>query len=336
MSAPLGSAYVVGGRQRDARGLLSGDRPWQGYDRGLILDVDLRSGTFEAAFEYESPDDVIADEDAAISLQASTLEGDLLYTCTETEVLVYRLPAFELLTHVSLPLFNDVHHVRPSVDGNVVVANAGLEMVLELTAEGEVVQLWNVLGEEPWERVDRNVDYRKISTKPHRAHPNFVFYIGDELWATRFHQGDAISLADPARRIVVSDKRIHDGVVHDGRVYFSVVNGQIVVADTDTLEVVDVIDLNEFHDDRSVLGWCRGILVDGPRLWVGFSRIRATKFRENVGWAARGFRHDRPTRIACYDLERRECLAEIDLESTGLAAVYSVLPAGRVTGAHGD
>ena len=35
------------------------------------------------------------------------------------------------------------------------------------------------------------------STKPHLAHPNHVFHIGDEPWATRFQQKDAVSLLDP-------------------------------------------------------------------------------------------------------------------------------------------
>jgi hypothetical protein len=329
-TSDLSSVYVVGARQRERRGLLSGDKPWQGYDQGLVLRVDLRSHSIETAFEYVPADAASGEQDGAVSLQASTLHGDLLYTCTEGDVLICRLPEFELLRRVSLPLFNDIHHVRPSIDGNIIVANAGLEMVVEMTHEAEIVHLWNVLGEDPWARFSPQVDYRKLSTKPHRAHPNFVFYIGQELWATRFHQGDAISLAAPERRIPVSSNRIHDGVVVDGRVYFTVVDGHVIVTDGASLQVIDVIDLNEFHDDRAVLGWCRGILVDATRLWVGFSRIRATKFRENVGWIARGFRRDRETRIACYDLDRRQCVAEIDLEPTGLAAVYSILPAAPV------
>jgi hypothetical protein len=324
------TVYVVGGRQRELRALRDGQRPWQGYDRGLVLSVELTSGRVEKTFEYVSPDEAVGDEEPAISLQASTLVGDRLYTCTETEVMVYRLPGFELLEYVSLPLFNDVHHVAPSPDGTLVVANAGLEMVVEVTGAGEVVRVWNVLGEDPWLRFDPGRDYRKVSTKPHEAHPNFVFYLGEELWATRFHQGDAVSLTQPGRLIAVSDQRIHDGVVHGGAIYFTSVDGKVVVVDADSLDVADVVDLNRLHDGRSVLGWCRGVLVDGPRIWVGFSRIRATRFRENVGWVSRGFRRDRETHLGCYDLETRECLAEIDLEPAELAAVYSILPASPV------
>jgi hypothetical protein len=200
-------------------------------------------------------------------------------------------------------------------------------MVLEMTPAGEVVDMWNVLGEDPWSAFDPSTDYRKTSTKPHRGHPNFVFYLGSELWATRFHQGDAVSLTRPGRAIDVSERRIHDGVVHDGFVYFTAVDGQLIIADAQSLEVVQTVDLTRFHDDRTLLGWCRGVLVDGDRIWVGFSRIRPTRFRENVSWVARGFQRDQGTHIACYDLARGECVAEVDLEPASLSALYSILPA---------
>ena len=94
------------------------------------------------------------------------------------------------------------------------------------------------------------------------------------------------------------------------------------------MERVRSVDLTRSHDGRTLLGWCRGILVDGDRVWVGFSRIRPTRFRENVSWIARGFQRDRGTHIGCYDLEQGTCLTEIDLEPTGLSALYSILPAG--------
>lgn len=320
------SFYVVGGRQRAPRSVLDQEEAWQGYDQGLVLRVDPATGGAEPVFTYVSPDEAVAD-DGAVSLQASSLHDGRLYTCTETEVMVYALPEFEQLAYVSLPCFNDVHHVRQSARGNILVANAGLEMVLELTEGGEIVEAVNVLGEDPWAAYDPDVDYRKLSTKPHRAHPNYVFYIGEEPWATRFEQGDAVSLRDQRRRIDISDVRIHDGLLHHGRLYFTTVDGKIVVVEAESLRTVEQVDLTTFHDDRALLGWCRGVLVDGDHLWVGFSRIRPTRFRANVAWAARGFRHSKPTHIACYDLARRECLVEIDLEPAGLAALYSILPA---------
>jgi hypothetical protein len=323
---PVQSFYVVGGRQRAPRSVLEQEEAWQGYDRGLVLHVEPERGEVSTAFTYESPPAVVAD-DGAVSFQASTLHDGLLYTCTETEVMVYTLPGFERVEYVSLPCFNDVHHVRRSLRGNFLVANAGLEMVIEVTPQGEILEALSTLGEDPWARWDRNADYRKVSTKPHHAHPNYVFYLGEEVWATRFEQGDAISLSPAGRQIDVSSERIHDGLLHEGRLYFTTVDGKIVVVDADSLERLETIDLTSFHDERMLLGWCRGILVDGDRLWVGFSRIRPTRFRKNVAWAARGFRRSKPTHVACYDLARRECVTEIDLEPAGLSALYSILPA---------
>ncbi len=320
--------YVVGGRQRAPRPLRSGIEQRFEYDLAMILRVDPGTGEVRTALEYESPPEVCPPDDPAILFKSATLDGDQLYVCTLTEVMRFQLPGFERTGYLSLPHFNDLHHVRPTPERNLLVAVTGLDMVLEISWEGTVLREWDVLGRVPWGRFSRETDYRLVgSTKPHEAHPNHVFYIGREPWVTRFEQRDAISLDDPARRIAIGLERIHDGVVHRGRVYFTTVDGKVAIADTDTFEVVSVVDLAPFHDDDTLLGWARGLLVDDRGLWVGFSRIRPTKFRENVAWLVRGFKRDLPTRVAYYDLAAGACLASIDLEATGLGAVFSVLPA---------
>jgi hypothetical protein len=52
-----------------------------------------------------------------------------------------------------------------------------MDNCLEITRYGEVLNVWNTLGEDPWARFDPRLDYRLISTKPHRSHPNHVFSI---------------------------------------------------------------------------------------------------------------------------------------------------------------
>jgi hypothetical protein len=319
--------YVVGGQQRSLRPLRAGNRNWNGYEQGLIIQVNPETRDAEVRLAYTSPPEVCAAEDPAITFQASTMVEDTLYTCTQTEVLIYRLPTFEQIGYVSLPCFNDIHHVRPTPNGNLLVANAGLEMVLELTTEGVVRRMWNVLGEAPWGRFSPDIDYRCVDTKPHRAHPNYVFYVDDDIWATRFHQGDAICLTNPDKRIQISSERIHDGVLHEGLLYFTVVSGNIVIANPHTLQIEEVINLNSMHQDGTLLGWCRGLMFNGDKLWVGFSRIRPTKFRENVSWVMHGFKGVLPTRVACYDLRKRQCITEIDLEPLELGTIYSLFPA---------
>lgn len=318
--------YVVGGRQETLRPLRAGNQNWNGYDEGVILRVDPSTEECQECVSYVSPPEVCSPGEAAITFQAGAIKDNLLYVCTQTEVLLFRLPTFEQVGYLSLPIFNDLHHVHPTPKGTLLIANAGLEMVLEMTLAGEICQAWNVLGEEPWQ-LSSDTDFRKVSTKPHRSHPNYLFYLDSEPWATRFHQGDAICLTQPDKRIEISKERIHDGVVHAGKIYFTSVNGWVYVADSSTFVLEKAINLNEMHPEGTLLGWCRSLFVDGDKLWVGFSRIRPTKWRENVAWLVRGFKSVKPTHIACYDLTKRECIIEVSLEPMGLNAVYSIFPA---------
>jgi len=323
----LTSLYLTGGQQRAPRPFISDPKEWYEYQNGLILDVDTGTGKAVTKLSYVSPPESCAAHDPEILFKSGTVQDGVLYACTQTEVLLFALPDFEMLHYISLPCFNDVHHVRPTTRGTLLVANSGLDMVLELSREGEVLRTWNTLGEDPWTRFSPTTDYRKgISTKPHQSHPNYVFTLGDEVWATRFQQKDALCLTNPERRIELGMERIHDGVLHDDHLYFTAVHGRVVIVDPRTLVIDDVVDLTAMHDAGVLLGWCRGLLVDGPLAWVGFSRIRATKFRENVGWIAHGFKRVLPTHIACYDLARRRCVAAIDVEGFGLDAVFSILP----------
>jgi hypothetical protein len=320
--------YIVGGRQRMLRPLRAGNQNWDGYEEGVILRIDPSTGQGKVCVSYVSPPELGLPENSAITFQAGALQDDLMYVCTQTEVLIYQLPEFKQIGYLSLPFFNDLHHVRPTPKGNLLIANAGLEMVLEMTPAGEICNVWNVLGEEPWQ-LSSGTDFRKVSTKPHRSHPNYLFYVDSEPWATRFHQGDAICLTQPDKQIKISDERIHDGVVADGHIYFTSVNGWVYVANSSTLMIEKTINLSEMHPDDTLLGWCRSLFVDRGKLWVGFSRIRPTKWRENVTWLMRGFKSVKPTHIACYDLAKRECIVEVDLEPMGLNAIYSIFPVGK-------
>src|SRR5205807_57189 len=196
---------------------------------------------------------------------SATLVGNKFYTCTSTEVLIFEVPGFNRIGYISLPSFNDLHHIAPAVDGSLLVANTGLDMVIRVTPDGQVLEEWDVLGEALWSRFSPDIDYRKVeSTKPHRAHPNAVFQLGKEVWVTRFSQRDAVCLTTPGKSIRIEVQRPHDGLVHGNRIYFTTVDGRIVIVDRDRLEVEQIIDLNEIHKankpDEAVLGWCRGIL----------------------------------------------------------------------------
>jgi hypothetical protein len=315
---------VAGGQQRSLRPLTAAE-DWYAYQRGMILEIDTDSAEVRLGLEYVSPPEVCSDDDPAILFKSGTVERGRLYICTQTEILILRLPDLDRVGYLSLPIFNDLHHVRPSTTGTLLVADSGLDMVVEVSYEGTVLREWSTADEPLWTRFSKDVDYRKVrSTKPHRAHPNYVFMLGDEIWATRFEQRDAISLTRPRRHIDIQLERPHDGLVHEGRIFFTTVDGLVPIVDASTLRVEKVIDLNRMNDADTVSGWCRGILLDRDKLWVGYSRIRPTRFRENLGWVKRGFKRDRGTHIACYDLVEGRRISAIDLEQHGLSAVFGI------------
>jgi hypothetical protein len=317
--------YAAGGRQRTR--LIQTEDEWNLYERALILQVNVADGTASVCVEYQSPPEVCPSEKPSFLFKTAALHEGVLYVCSSTEVLAYEIPGFRQVGYVSLPRFNDLHHVNREANGKLLVANTGLDTVVECDLQGKVWREWSVLGEDPWERFSRTTDYRKIATtKPHRAHPCHVFQLGEDIWVTRGDLGDALCLTRPGR-ISVAQVGIHDGHLFQGHLYFTTVDGTIVIVDAGTLQKVDVIDLKPIHlPERALLGWCRGLLIANEReIWVGFTRIRKTKFKEKVNWIKHVF-HDteKPTHIALYDIVAKKCLDEIDLERNGLNVIFSI------------
>jgi hypothetical protein len=325
---------VVGGEQR---GGFSLTEEWHRFRAALVVRVD--GDRVERVFEYRSPADHCPDERPSFVFKAATIDHDTAWLCTQTEVLECDVPSFALRRVISLPCFNDLHHVTPGPDGTLFVAVTGLDAVAEITPDGELVRLVDVLGGDVWDRFSPEIDYRKVpTTKPHRSHPNYVFFKDGEPWVSRFEQRDAVPLERPAagERFQVEIQGVHDGCMADGHLLFTTVDGHVVRFDLATGERIDV-DLNRLGEpddacDHRVLGWCRGLLPvgdHGDQAWVGFTRFRYTKLRQNLSWVRHGFRRsedhrNHPTRITLYDLERRALLRHVDLERAGMGAVFSI------------
>jgi len=333
----MSTLYVLGGRQN--RGVFKNSEEWNLYESALVLGIDTATGAVSKCFEYQTPPETKASKDASVLFKSGTLVGDKLYLCTSTEVLVLQLPDFRVLNYVSLPCFNDLHHVTPARDGTLLAAVTGLDMVVRLTPEGELLEEWNVLGDEPpWVRFSRAVDYRKIeSTKPHQSHPNFVFELDGQVWVTRMVQRDAVCLTDRRRKVDISVEGPHDGLVRFGKVYFTLVDGHVLTATSDNLRVEQLIDLKTIDNPNSLLGWCRGILPLTPsRCWVGFTRVRQTRFHENILWVRRVWKAGmlvEPSHVSLYDLATRERLQRVNVESAGMNAVFSILGSTLLPGA---
>lgn len=317
--------YIVGGRQKpDARRLAE----WQRFECAVIAELTPSTGAIRTCVEYTTPADAAPPEGASPVFKAATLDGDRLWVPTQTEVLCYRVPDFRQLARISLPCFNDVHHVRPTRAGTLLVADTGLDLVVELSPDGELLRAWDAGGDEPWTRFSRERDYRRVlTTKPHREHPNYVFELDDDIWTTRFEQRDAVCLTGPGR-IAIDRERPHDGVLLDGRLHFTTVDGHVVTVDAARREVLRSVDVGALDGD-GVAGWCRGIdPLAGDRALVGFSRIRPTRFARNLAWLEsrlRGPEHAaRPSHVGLFDLAAGRCDWSHDVQDAGIDAVFSV------------
>lgn len=305
------------------------DRP-QGlrYKAARLVGVNLETGATDVLLEYVADDTNYPPEGHNSIFLSAGMDDSRLYLCTGTEVFEYSYPDLQLLRKVSYPFFQNLHHVKVIGD-RLAVVSTGLDLLVFLDRETlEPVEFVNALGKDPWHRHSPEVDYRKmVSLKPHEVHPNHVFEINGSLWVTRFIQKDAICIDDFERRIRVDVESPHDGLVHEGSVYFTTVDGRIVQTSAQTLEVESVLDLNELEASPGALGWCRGLLIEEGIAYVGFTRLRETRLKENVKWVLRmvGSSIRRDTRIAVYDLEKRKKLAETVLPTDSVSAIYSVM-----------
>jgi len=327
--------YVVGGR---AKGNFGGKEEWRGYERALVLSIDSNTGAASELIGWASPPDACPDENPSFVFKCGTLVSGRLWVCTQTEVMCYSVPDFHQTHYLSLPFFNDLHHVTPTSRGTLLIAVTGLDMVVEVTNAGDILREWEAMGQPLWSRFSRDVDYRKVpTTKPHVAHPNFVFGVGNEIWTTRCDTMDAVCLMDMGRRMPIEVGLLHDGHVRGDSVYFTVVTGHVVIYDWRRDRIRESIDLHPIFNapQGRPLGWCRGIrILSDDRIVVGFSRIRRTKFRDRLIWVRDRLAalspvqaapwYPMPTRLACVDIRRQAVEWEIDLEKFGMNAVFSI------------
>lgn len=318
---------VTGGKQKEDA---QSRKEWTRYEKAIILVFDFDSLTLVKKIEYVSPREATPESEYNVLFKAGDIHNNILYVCTQTEVLMYELPSFKQVGYVSHPWFNDVHHVRLSPEGNLVIANTGLDNVLIVNPKGEMIKEISALGQNTWDRFNPETDYRKIlTTKPHYAHNNYTFYINNELWTTRLMQKDAINLENPDEKIKIEVEKPHDGLVVGNSVFFTTVDGHIVEADTISKMIKQVVPLKPFFKEKNAVGWCRGIAAVGENRFItGFSRLRRTPLKENLTWL-RGLidpeSNPLPARIALLNLETQKAEWQILLKEYEMDAVFSII-----------
>lgn len=319
---------VSGGLEQDNSHKLSHG---QIHKKARLVKLKWKEKKSEVLLDYVSPPEVCPDEFPSIRFTEMTLDGSKLYLCTGTEVFIYSYPDLARIGYVSLPSFNDVHHVTP-LGNKIAVVSSGLDMVIFLDRETlGPIEYKNVLFRDPWKKFDINIDYRKInSTNPHESHPNFIFEIDGKLWVTRCEQKDAVCLDNPEDIIPIKVERPHEGHVIGGFVYFTTIDGHIIVVDKEKRKVEETIDLNKIDGSKFPLGWCRGLHIDGEIAFVGFTKIRNTISREKIKWIAKRFSSNamfktKQTKISVYDIVKKKKLDEYVFFESQLNAIFSII-----------
>lgn len=304
------------------------------YGCARLMRLDTTTGEIETLISIDTGNENTPAQHPNLEFTVGDVENGRLWLSMDTEVRCYAYPSLRLEQVYSHPAFHNIHSVVVHGD-QLYVTSTGLDMVVVLDkSDGRIVEYVNAEGKPTWHRFSPDTDYRKIhSTRPHDCHPNYVFWIDGEPWVTRCTQEDAVNLRDVRQRIDVSGKRrpisVHDGVTRAGKIYFTTVDGAVVIADAASRTVADVVDLSELSGFVGLRGWCRGLYLEGDIAYVGFTRLRQTKRQEKLAWIRRLLDRGHPVEecsVLAVDLAKRKILADYRIPLGMLDAIYGVLP----------
>lgn len=299
------------------------------YKKGVLLKIDWETNEQKVVFEHQPSLENLPSENSSIGFKYFSSQGNLLYLCTETEILILdKEQHYKVLKVISLNEFNDVHHVIP-YDDHLFVVSTGLDAVFKVDLNGYIVDEWSTITNHGiWETFRKEKDYRSVNTKPHQSHPNYMFINNQEVWVTRFKQKDAICLNDHSKKIDISLGNPHDGIYSEGYLYFTTTNGNIIMVDSDSYKIKKVFNLNEIRNLKQPLGWTRGLFINGDFAYVGFTKLRETKLRENIKWAKSGFKTmvEMATRIEKYDLKNEKFIESRNIKIDSGSALFSINP----------
>lgn len=297
---------LAGGRQSREAGVA--DRTHAPlYDRGILAKLDLDRGTVEPWVVGEG------------RFGALSVDGRDLVACTGTHVLRIG-PDGRVTGREGHPWLSDVHHALV-IDGVAHAASTALDGVVALGLAPTFL---------PTVRGGVSPHVERPPGTPSQTHPNFVFRVDGVAHVTRGTRGDAVALRDLERSWAIAPVVVHDGIVTPEGVWFTRVDGQLVLIDPATGRIAQTVALHQPGDGPEPLGWCRGLCIADGIAWVGFTRLRATRLRRHLAWArgrlrGRPIATRRPTRIEGFDLQTGRRVASFPLVDVELDALFGVV-----------
>lgn len=262
-------------------------------------------------------------------LNGGTFHGELFYTCTYNEILVYTFnQGFELVRTISRPTFADLHHVYCNGERLWVVCT-GLDIVEELDLDGNLINQYQV-ADDVTDRYDLTQDYRRVAeTKPHTSHPSYINEVDGRFLVTLQRKRSVIDLHTGETVFDGFPGPIHDGSTHGEHLYYTSVNGHVIRTNPQ-FDAVESFDTFALFGRRNP-GWCRGLCVtNNGHVLVGYTRSRQTHspgFKKNIAQRTYSYlkeqfknRLGRPAYTTYPKMDSH--LAEIDLSTNRLIKDY--------------
>ncbi|MDH5412845.1 MAG: hypothetical protein OEW87_01795 [Flavobacteriaceae bacterium] len=330
----MSNLLITGGQLRD-NGFELGEGKYYGCAK--LLRLDTNTGNVKEVLSDSVGSNNFPDSYPNLEFTVGDIEKDSLWLSMDTELRCYSYPGLQLLKTFSHPCFHNIHSVAVHRD-KLYVTSTGIDTVVVLDKEnGSIIEYINTEGKPIWHRFEEDFDYRKIhSTRPHDSHPNFIFWIDEEPWVTRCTQEDAVQLSNVNNRIDISgpDKEIsvHDGIVYGGYVYFTSVDGFIVIADIKTKKVVESFDVTKLKGYGGLRGWCRGLYINKNIFYIAFSRLRKTRRIEKIKWVSHLINKGKSIEhcsILAIDMDKRVIVADYHISDQMIDAIYTILPEPR-------
>ncbi|WJG10454.1 hypothetical protein [Aliiglaciecola sp. LCG003] len=302
------------------------------YGKASLVKLDLDSGEFETILAKEEGGEHYPAENPNLQFTAGSVVGDTLWLPTDTEVHQYSLPDLQLKSVYSHPCFHNIHSVHV-IDNELVASSTGLDNVVVMAINtGAIKRIINTQGKDPWHRFDQNTDYRLVhSTRPHDSHPNYVFKVGEQLWATRCTQEDAVNLADPTDRIDISmgaDVSVHDGICWGDKLVFTRVDGALVFCDPAKRQVIETFDPFGNALNRP-MGWCRGLHIDGDIFYIGYSKLRKTNLKSKIKFLSKGnfkYSSGNNSLVVALNIKTRKVERIYTSPEGTIDAIYGIMP----------
>jgi hypothetical protein len=229
------------------------------------------------------------------------------YTCTFNEVVRISLRDWTIDRTFTRKTFNDLHHVYVDERG-LYISIAGLDMVEHLDHEGRLLRIFPLVSTASCGTYPPGVDYRYLpDTQGRETHPNQVIpWNGTLLVNCPVRQ--VVARLDNTPVITGFPTMMHDGSPHGEYHYWTTVDGKILRAGADRLDLELVVNLSELYG-KSEPGWCRGLEVVGDLAFVGFTQFRKPSKREFIKYAVRGTKiHS--SHLLCYDLKKRKVVED--------------------------